>query len=112
MPPLTPALLRDAALAAGGYATPALNEVLVLSRSGVASAGAALAAYAGLHALHLDGNAVASVTDMPCLPGLKCLYEWKGRGGGEAKRRGARARPAHSLPLSLAASWSTTSSPP
>ena len=72
----------------------------------------ALAAYAGLHALHLDGNAVASVTDMPCLPGLKCLYEWKGRGGGEAKRRGARARPAHSLPLSLAASWSTTSSPP
>lgn len=84
--PLTPAALRAAALAAGGYATPALNDVLVLSNRGftcwVADGEEAsfnpLTPYAAtLKALHADGNGFVNLpprTHPPFFPALACLF--------------------------------------
>ena len=85
--PLTPAALRSAALAAGGYATPSLNDVLVLSNRGftqwVEPGGDGddanpfpLTPYApALLALHADGNGFTLLPSSPLsFPRLACLF--------------------------------------
>lgn len=83
--PLTPASLRAAALAAGGYATPSLNDVLVLSNRGFTCWMAdgddvtPLTPYAAtLKALHADGNGFVNLpppsTHPPFFPALACLF--------------------------------------
>ena len=85
--PLTPAALRSAALAAGGYATPSLNDVLVVSNRGftewVEAGGddannppSPLAPYApSLRALHADGNGFTLLpSSLITFPRLACLF--------------------------------------
>ena len=78
--PMTPASLRAAALAAGGYATPSLNDVLIAPGRGFTAwradgdAASPLAAYVDLQALHLDRNALDGFDGAPRLPRLACLF--------------------------------------
>ena len=55
------------------YRTPALNDRLYANFRGFAALGPALAEYANLKALFLEGNALASLEGLPELRLLKCL---------------------------------------
>lgn len=64
------AFLLAAALAAGGYASPSLNDVLYLHGRGLAKlCPLALSSYSGLKALHLENNALAG-SQAPLLEAL------------------------------------------
>ena len=55
------------------YRTPSLNETLYCNFKGFTGI-ASLEAYTNLKALYLEGNAIDSLTGLPLLESLKCLW--------------------------------------
>ena len=55
------------------YRTPGLNDRLHARFRGFSALGPALAEYANLKALFLEGNALTSLAGLPRLEQLKCL---------------------------------------
>ena len=55
------------------YRTPSLNETLYCNFKGFTGI-ASLEAYTNLKALYLEGNAIDSLTGLPPLESLKCLW--------------------------------------
>ena len=70
---LTPEALVAVCKERSLYRTPSLNETLYCNFKGFTSI-ASLEAYTNLKALYLEGNAIDSLTGLPPLESLKCLW--------------------------------------
>ena len=69
---MSPDVLRGICKKHDLYRTPELNTTLYCNLKGFRSI-ANLEPYTGLVSLFLEGNAIASLNGLPCMPQLRCL---------------------------------------